>query len=91
MTENETRSPDGRDEASTVNVGDPARISEQHTPPAEEQHRDLDARQDRISTTRKPMGPQSAGDRGGPADEPDADVPAENPQEPTDPTEEARP
>lgn len=55
----EERAPDGGQETESVELGDPARIEVETTRgSSQEQPRpNLDQREERISTTRKPMGP----------------------------------
>jgi hypothetical protein len=56
MTENiEARTPDGEGEAVRVSAGEPSRV--QPGAPQADQRPDLDAREERIGTSRKPLGP----------------------------------
>lgn len=82
------REPDGSQEAKTSRAGEPARRLEQGERSAREEERpDLDERQSRISTRRKPMGPpledmeEEADDLAREA------APEASPEPPTDPSE----
>jgi hypothetical protein len=74
------RAADGREESNTVDAGEPAREPSEREAQAEERP-DLDERERRIRTERKPMGPPlpEPEERG---DERDVEVP---PEPPTDP------
>lgn len=81
------REPDGNQEAKTSSVGEPTRELEHGEQRAREEERpDLDERQSKISTRRKPMGPPLE-------DLEDADdiareaAPEASPEPPTDPGE----
>jgi hypothetical protein len=79
------RPPDGGEEAATVEVGEPARDARDTQRRAREEERpDLDERERRIRTQRKPMGP--------PLEEPEGraeplarEVPPEPPTDPAPP------
>lgn len=80
--QSQERTPDGREESETVQVGEPARESDAVERRArEEQRPDLDERESRIRTQRKPMGPplQEAEERA------ERRGPEESPEPPTDP------
>jgi len=53
----EARIPDGVQEAQSVELGDPARVDDEPTRGSLDERPDLDRREERISSTRKPMGP----------------------------------
>ena len=79
----EARTPDGGEEAVSVEVGEPVRIEDPLRGSQEDQPRpNLDQREERISTTRKPMGPPIEEDT--PSLE--ESRPRENPEGPTDPS-----
>jgi hypothetical protein len=76
------RAPDGGEESATVQVGGPVRDSDDVERRAREEERpDLDERERRIRTQRKPMGPplEEAEERAEPRG------PVESPEPPTDP------
>ena len=80
MSENAaSRAPDGEAGTQRAEVGEPSRLDPDGPPQADERP-DLDAREEGISDTRKPMGPEL--DEPQDRDEPQA---VENPQQPTDP------
>lgn len=79
----EERVPDGSQETESVELGDPARIDQETRESLEDQPRpNLDRREERISTTRKPMGPPL--ETGTPSF--DETPPPENTEGPTDPS-----
>jgi hypothetical protein len=84
MSNSDESTPSGTSEAHEVELGEPMH-DEPGRRPREERHPDLDARQRRIPTTRKPAGPAPRR----PRDLQDADVP-ESTQGPTDPELEGR-
>ena len=74
--------PDGTEEATRAEVGEPSRIDEEAGGGLSlEERPDLDARQDRLGTVRKPAGPSR-----GASEERDDTPPRQNPQGPTDPS-----
>lgn len=83
MTESaQPTEPDGTEEASRAEVGEPSRIDERAgAGPNDEARPDLDAREERMSTTRKPAGPS----REEPEERDDV-PPRQNDQGPTDPS-----
>jgi hypothetical protein len=56
MTDDSERAPDGRDEAQSVDLGEPERI-ERGGPQEDVEPPDLDERQRRIRPERRPAGP----------------------------------
>jgi hypothetical protein len=75
------RAADGREEGNSVDAGEPAREPNGEREALDEERPDLDERERRIRTERKPMGPPlpEPEDRG---DEREVEVP---PEPPTDP------
>jgi hypothetical protein len=51
------RAADGRQDAESIEVGEPTRESDAERAAREEERPDLDEREERISEQRKPMGP----------------------------------
>jgi hypothetical protein len=80
MSENAgSRAPDGGADAQRAEIGEPSRLERDGAKHADERP-DLDSREESISDTRKPMGPE--------LDEPqdrDESRAVENVQQPTDP------
>jgi hypothetical protein len=73
--------PQGDEEATRVELGEPQTLAEEAPRPSDEQRPDLDRREEAIRPVRKPMGP--------PLEEPseegaDAEAPAEPPADPDD-------
>jgi len=81
------RKPDGTQEARTSEAGEPSRGLERDASALEEERPDLDERQSRISTRRKPMGPPIEALEEAVADLPREAAPELSPEPPTDPTE----
>lgn len=84
--ESQGRAPDGGEDATTVELGEPTRETAATRRRAREEERpDLDERERRIRTERKPMGPPLEA----PTEERDDPRPREGPSEP--PTDPAQP
>lgn len=81
------RPPHGSQEATASEVGEPGRESGDERQAREEQRPDLDERQRRISTQRKPMGPPLEDLDVEPGDTAQETAPEVPPEEPTDPSE----
>ncbi len=80
--QSQERTPDGGEESTAAQVGEPVRDSDAVERRAREEERpDLDERERRIRTQRKPMGPplEEAEERG------ERRGPVESPEPPTDP------